>query len=120
MPRSALLDRGREYVDIYPEEIVIDDRGTPFKQPAKTAVRVRVTVTADRSQIAELSGQIDTDVLKCFARSAPLGTWARIVYNGDEYDLAAPPRFVGGVSRSTQHVQFLIRSRSNLGNPRSG
>lgn len=120
MPRSALLDRGREYVDIYPEEIVIDDRGTPFRQPSKVPVRVRVTVTADRSQIAELAGQIDTDILKFFARSAPLGSWARVVYNGDEYDLAEPPRFVAGVSKSTKHVQFLLRARSNLGSPRGG
>lgn len=120
MPRSALLDRGREFVDIYPETIVVNSRGTPVKVPAKTPVRVRVTTTADRSQVAELSGQIDTQVIKCHARTAPLGSWARVVYNGEEYDLAEPPRFVEGVSRATRHVEFLIRSRSGLGAPAGG
>lgn len=120
MARSALLDRGREYVDIYPEVIVLNDRGLPIKMPAKTPVRVRVTTTKDRSQIAELSGQIDTDIIKCFTRTAPLGSWARIVMNGEEYDLAEPPRFAPGVSRATKHVEFLLRSRSGLGAPAGG
>lgn len=120
MPRSALLDRGREYVDIYPEVTVVNDRGLPIKTPSKTPVRVRVTTTKDRSQIAELSGQIDTDIIKCFARTAPLGSWARIVMNGEEYDLAEPPRFAPGVSRASKHVEFTIRSRSGLGAPAGG
>lgn len=120
MPRSALLDRGREYVDVYPEVTVVNSRGTPVKLPSDTPVRVRVTTTADRFQIAELPGQIDTQVIKCHARSAPLGSWARVVYNGEEYDLAEPPRFSKGVSRATRHVEFLLRSRSDLGAPAGG
>lgn len=117
MPRSALLDRGTEFVDIYPEETVVNSRGTPVKVPSRTAVRVRVTTTEDRSQVAELSGQIDTQVIKCHARSAPVGTWARVVYQGREWDLAEPPRFSAGVSKATRHVEFLLRSRSGLGAP---
>lgn len=120
MARSALLDRGREFVDIYPEVVVVNDRGTPVKMPSKTPVRVRVTTTKDRSQIAELSGQIDTDIIKCSTRSAPLGSWVRIVMNGEEYDLAEPPRFAPGVSRASKHVEFTIRSRSGLGAPAGG
>lgn len=118
MTRSRLLDKGREYVDVYPEELQYNSRGVPKRVPGTKPVRVRVTTTKDRSQIADLPGQVDVEVVRCIARSAPVGTWSRVVYRGEDYDLAAPPRFSPGVSKATQHVEFTISSRNQLGNDR--
>ena len=117
---AKLLDRGREFILVYPEETVTNSRGTPTKQPSATPVRVRVTTRSDRSQVADLPGQIDTEAVKCIARTAPVGTWARIVYQDKEWDLAVPPRWAAGMTRATRHVEFTIRSRSGLGAERSG
>jgi hypothetical protein len=46
-----------------------------------------------------------------------VGSWARIEFEGEDWDLAAPARFSPGLSRNTQHVEFIIRSRNRLDEP---
>ena len=96
MVRSRLLDHGREYVDVYPEILQMNSRGVPKLIPSTTPTRVRVTTSKERSQIADLPGQVEVEVVRCIARSAPIGTWSRVVYQGKDYDLASPPRFSPG------------------------
>lgn len=115
MVRSRLLDRGSEWMDIYPEEIVINKRGAKVRQPSKTPVRVRVTTAVDQSQTADVQGQLDIGIMRVIARNAPVGPWARVVLNGVEYDVTAPPRHSPGVSRASKHTEFVIRDRSALG-----
>lgn len=115
--RSVLMDRGREQMFIYPEVIVINNRGEPVKVPAKEPVEVWVTTSSQRQSDAELAGQISIKSMRCITRSAPVGSWARIVYRGEEWDLATPPRFTRGLSRATEHVEFIIRSRNRLDEP---
>lgn len=117
MRRSVLLDRGRSTVLIYPEVIVINARGDQVKIPSETPVEVQVTTSAQRQGDGELAGQVSIKTIRCIARSAPVGSWARVVFQGEEWDLAAPPRFTPGVSRATQHVEFIIRSRNRLDEP---
>lgn len=115
-----LLARGREIIYIYPETQAFNKRGDLKMIPADEPVRVRCTTSMDRSQMADLPGQIDVHIRKVIAQRIPLGpdgrpaTWSRIVYNGQEYDLGAPPSFNRGVTRATDHWSFTIRSRSNL------
>lgn len=115
MLRSRLLDRGRITVLVYPEIVVINDRGVPLKMASDTPVEVRCTSMEDRSSNAELPGQVTAKVIRFQARSAPLGAWARVVFNGEEWDVAIPPRFSPGVSRTTEHVEFTLRSRNKVG-----
>jgi hypothetical protein len=116
----ALLDRGREIIFVYPETVTYSNRGDLKLAPADEPVRIRCTTERDRSQMADLPGQIDVQILKVTARNIPLGvdgrpgTWARIVYHGQEYDLGEPPRHNIGASRATDHWVFTIRSRSNM------
>lgn len=114
MKTSALLDRGRAILEIYPETTVTNSRGDRIQVPSDTPVKVRVSMAKDRNQAAELPGQVDVKVIKCIARSAPVGTWARIVYDGEEWDLAAPPHRGIGVSKATAAVSFIIRSRNDI------
>lgn len=112
--RSRLLDKGRELVLVYPEVWVTNNRGDPVRTPSETPVEVWVTASAQRQGDAEIPGQVSIKSVRCITRSAPVGSWSRIVYQGEEWDLAAPPRFTKGLSRSTEHVEFILRSRNKL------
>lgn len=114
MGRSRLLDAGRETMLVYPEVVTINARGDEVRVPAIEPVEIRVTTSAQRQGDAEIPGQVSIKTMRCIAREAPVGSWARIVFRGEEWDLAAPPRFTPGVSRNTKHVEFVIRSRNRL------
>lgn len=114
MGRSRLLDAGRETMLIYPEVLTHNARGDEVRVPSDVPVEIRVTTSAQRQGDAELPGQVSIKAMRCITRDAPVGSWARIVFRGEEWDLAAPPRFTPGVSRNTQHVEFVIRSRNRL------
>lgn len=114
MNRSRLLDKGREKMLIYPEVEVINARGDRVRVPAETPVEVWVTTSTQRQGDAEIPGQVSIKSMRCITREAPVGSWARIVYNGEEWDLATPPRFTAGLSKATAHVEFIIRSRNKL------
>lgn len=111
MRRSRLLDAGTDTIWVYPEVKMRDSRNNLVKVPSDIPVKVRATTSIDRSSIAELPGQIDVSIVKCVTRDAPVGSWARVVYNGQEWDLASPPRFSPGMSKTTAYVTFTLRSR---------
>jgi len=115
MARSRLLDKGRSLMLVYPEVLTTNSRGDEVRIPATTPVEVWVTTSAQRQGDAEIPGQVSIKTMRCITRSAPVGSWARIVFEGEEWDLAVPPRFTPGLSRATQHVEFVIRSRNKLG-----
>ena len=117
MARSVLLDKGRSKMLIYPEVIKTNARGDQVKVPADTPVEIWVTTSAQRQGDAEIAGQVSIKSMRCITRSAPVGSWARIVFEGEEWDLATPPRFTPGLSKATQHVEFIIRSRNRLDEP---
>ena len=109
---SRILDRGSEFVWIYPEVLHTDARGNRVRIPSDTPVKVRVSTSEDRSSDAELPGQVQVKAIRCIARSAPVTTWARVDYDGESWDLAGPPRFSKGTSRVMRHVEFTLRSRN--------
>lgn len=114
MARSRLLDAGRETMLIYPEVLTVNARGDQVRVPATEPVEIRVTTSAQRQGDAEIAGQVSIKSMRCIARDAPVGSWARIVFQGEDWDLAAPPRFTKGLSKATSHVEFIIRSRNRL------
>lgn len=114
MSRSRLLDAGTEVILVYPAVYDTNARGDVLQRPSETPVRVRCTTSAQRQGDAELPGQVSMKTIRCIARKAPVGSWARVEYQGEEWDLIGPPRFTPGVSRATEHVEFIIRSRNRL------
>lgn len=114
MTRSRFLDGAKELVLVYPEVVRYNARGEKVIMPAETPVEVWVTTTADRGWDAELPGQVSVVIVKCYARTAPVGSWARIVYRGLDWDLAMPPRFSPGPTKATSHVEFRIRERNGV------
>lgn len=113
--KSKLLDRGSSVIEIYPEVEVVNARGERVRIPSATPVRVRVSMSRDRNASAELPGQVDVKIIRCVTRDAPVGSWSRVVYGGEEWDLAAPPHFGDGVSKNTRNVSFTLRSRNDIG-----
>src|ERR671926_1031438 len=111
MRRSRLLDSGTDIIWVYPEVEMRDSRNNLLKVPSDTPVKVHATTTADRSSIAELPGQVELSIIKCVTRDAPVGSWARVVYKNQEWDLASPPRWSPGMSKATRFVSFTLRSR---------
>jgi|GEM_PF-2401002 len=114
MVRSRMLDHGPEVMLIYPEVLTHNARGDEVRIPSDTPVSVRVYATAQRQGDAEIAGQVSVKLLYIMTRKAPVGSWARLVFRGEEWDLASPPHFSVGLSRATQHVEFIIRSRNKL------
>lgn len=115
--RSRILDRGREQMFIYPEVYVLNARGDQVRIPSETPVEVWVTTTGQRQGDAEIAGQVSTKSIYCMTRDAPVGSWARVVFRGEDWDLATPPRFTVGLTNATRHVEFIIRSRNRLDEP---
>ena len=112
--RSLLLDRGQAFLEIYPEVTVVNARGDSVKMPSATPVKVRASLSRDRNASAELPGQVDIKIMRVITRDAPAGAWARIVYDGEEWDLASPPHYGVGVSKATRSVTFTMRSRNDV------
>ena len=111
--KSLLLDRGQAILEIYPEVTMTNSRGDLVKMPGLVPIKVRASISRDRNASAELPGQVDIKIMRVLARTAPTGAWSRIVYDGEEWDLASPPHFGVGVSRATRSVSFTIRSRND-------
>lgn len=118
MARTRLLDKGAETMLIYPDVEYINNRGERVKAPSDTPETLRVTVAYDRPHDAETPGQVQVKQYKILARQVPFGTWARIEFRGEEWDLAEPPTETQGTTKTTRHVEFVIRSRGALNAPR--
>jgi hypothetical protein len=114
MVRSRLLDGGREKLTVYLEEVATDSLGNKVKRPSGVGIDIRVTSSEDRSSDAELPGQVTNKVVRIMARQVPIGSWSRVIFNGEEWDLASPPRFTPGASTRLKHIEFTIRSRNRL------
>jgi hypothetical protein len=97
---------------VYPEISVTNDRGQTIEMADMDhPVTIRVTVSADRPSDAELTGNVQNKIMRVLTRDAPVDSWALIVFRGEEWDLARPPH-PSRFTRSSGHVEFLIRSRN--------
>lgn len=114
MVKSRLLDKGSETLTVYLEETVTDSMGNRVKRPSGTGLTIRVTSSEDRSSDAELPGQVSNKVIRIMARQVPIGSWSRVVFDGEEWDLASPPRFTKGATKRLRHIEFTIKSRNRL------
>lgn len=106
----SLLDHGPDEVDIYPQVETTDDRGNVIHVPAAEPVTVRCRVQPVSSADVAVAGEQVTTVYRLITRDAPLGPWARVEWNGREWDLAGEPLRSNG-SPTTRHVTALLRAR---------
>jgi hypothetical protein len=106
----SLLDDGPDEVLIYPEVVVVDERGNEVRRPAETPVPARGRVQPVSASEAAVAGQQVTTTYRFITRTAPLGAWARVEWDGREWDLAGEPLWSRGSPR-TRHVTALLQAR---------
>jgi hypothetical protein len=109
---SVQRRRGRE-VTFWAEQIVTDSRGNRVKvaDPASKTT-VRAAVIPQRSQRAEVAGQVAIDVTRVLVPADIPGVtlWSRAELDGEEWDLVTPPALHWG-QRNTRHWTIDLRRR---------
>jgi len=113
---SVFVDRGNETAIFYPSTLSTDRRGNTRRHAADEGFPVQVSVAEDRSSVAELPGTIENRILKLVLRRLPTDTgeattWDRIVFRGQEWDMATPP-WRSGWNRRLKHWEITLRSRN--------
>lgn len=74
---------------------------------------IRVGISADRVSRAEVRGDVEIEVYNARlpANLAGLGPGGRLVWDGSEWDFAAPPLHRNSRTHSVRHVTVQIRRR---------
>lgn len=116
----SLLDRGRETVTVYPEEVYTDPDGNILRRPQATGITVsNATVqllaqsgTSQRRAEQDNEG-IETEEMyrlrlpRSYAGPI-LGASGRVVWRGLSWEVIGKERRYNGSSR-TSHIDYLIR-----------
>lgn len=91
-----------------------DLRGDPVKAADETGpYEVTAAIIPDRSSRAEVPGQQVIEAYRMLVSPdiPDVDAWSRVVWNGDDWDLVAPPDMHFG-SRHTKHWTLTIRRRT--------
>lgn len=110
----SLLDNGRESVVLVPEIEGTDSLDNPTRIPDPDPDH-RVTVVG-RMQFATSTennsdGQSVRTIAVFICRDFPAGAWARVIFDGVEYDVEGEPIRSNG-SDTTRHVTVTLRART--------
>ncbi|OLT27792.1 hypothetical protein BJF83_17320 [Nocardiopsis sp. CNR-923] len=106
----SLLDWGPEEVDVYPQVDGTDPDGNPVRGPSDTPTKVYARVQPVTSTDVIAAGQQTTTRYRMITRDAPVGAWARVVWDGRDWDVEGEPLWRNGSSR-TRHVTAILRAR---------
>ncbi|MEO3851752.1 head-tail adaptor protein [Streptomyces sp. B8F3] len=106
----SLLDSGNETITVYPQQLTIDERGNPVWKPSPVGVLVRCRVQPVDTDEEIAAGQATATTYRIIARTAPLGPWARVEWDGRTWDVVGEARRYNS-SRATRHIDALIRAR---------
>jgi len=106
------LDRPPHVVQVYPEVDGTDDYGTPTRVPSAVPVEVRGWVWPISAEESEQLGQQVATVYRLSARAIPGGAWARVVWDGRDWDpLGEPMRYESGGLTGLDHASVLLKAR---------
>ena len=99
-------------VTLYARKTITDARGNSMIVVDKdTKFETRAAVIPQRSSKAEIPGQQQIDVVRLVVDYLPnVGLWSLVEYDGDSWDVAAPPQYHHG-TRRTRHHSIDIRRR---------
>jgi hypothetical protein len=111
---SILLDFGPHTVKVYPEVDGFDSRGNPVKRPSDTPVVIAgclmMPLASTRGAFAAIdvkAGQRVDAAWRFMARSAPLGWWSRLEFEGKVMTLLGGP-LVHTASDGTVHISATL------------
>jgi hypothetical protein len=108
----SLLDGARDTVLIWPEIEVVDSYGTPKRVPGPLPYVVGGRVQP--VSMADMPDDQTATLYRFITRDLPGGTWARVEWDGREWDVIGEPRRSNGSDR-TRHASIVIRARTPQG-----
>lgn len=114
MPKSKLLDRGEEILEVFPEVRYKSDRDGEMYAAGRESRKIRVTVSYTRVSSSDIPGQVTIDEVKITTRFFPGWDWNRCIFRGEEYNLDKPPHLSTGTSKATRHYELILRGRNGL------
>lgn len=107
----SLLDSGPDEVTVYPDtKITEDDYGNRIVGPESSGVKVRGRWQPSTAEESADLGQQTSTVYRFISRDFPAGPYARVEYDGDEWDVIAEPKRHRG-SSTTRHVTTFLKER---------
>lgn len=105
-------------ITLFPTISTVDNRGTPVKGPdLDSPIQTRAWIIPDRSSAAEVPGQQEIEVIRLGIEpssaldGAVIDRYSRVEWDGDDWDVAAPPGHRYG-TRHVQHQTILLRRRT--------
>lgn len=112
---SILLDSGPHTVTVFPEIHGEDSRGNQFYKPSDIGIVIHgclmTPLASTRGAFAAVSvqqGQRVDAAWRLFARSAPIGWWSRVEWNGLSLAILGGPLYFTS-SDGTQHVSATLK-----------
>lgn len=107
----SLLDGGPDEVTVYPDTVTDDDDyGNEIVGPALSGVTVRGRWQPSTAAESADLGQQTSTIYRFISRDFPAGPYARVEYNGAEWDVLAEPKRHRG-STTTRHVTTFLKER---------
>ena len=107
----SLLDRGTDLVKVYPEVAGTDADGNPARVAGAAARTVRGRVQPVDAAESAAEGQAVVTTYRLICRSFPAGAFARVVWDGRDWDVVGEPQRSRGSLR-TAHVTVLLQARA--------
>lgn len=104
----SLLDRAPHTVQVYTEETVTDSRGNPVHQAKSTGVSVSGFMQPLPSTSDLDEGQQVRVSYRLIARTAPMGPWSAVVWQGRRFVPTGAPQ-ARDDSLPTRHVTVNLR-----------
>lgn len=101
---------GNLSVTVQVEAETTDEYGNVVRSPAGEPVTVPCRVQPVAADETDALGQQVRTVYRLIAREWPAGAFARVTWDGVEWDVVGEPRRSRG-GPATQHVTVLIRAR---------
>lgn len=108
----SLLDDAPQSLQVYPEVVETDAYGNPMRVPGPTPVVVPGRVQPSTADENSLLGQTAFAVVRFIGRTFPGGPWAKVVYDGREWDVVGEPRRHNGIPPG--HVTVYLKARTVL------
>lgn len=100
----SLLNHGPHTVTVYPEERFTDSRGNARDRPSQTGIEIRGCLMKPISSARDpLSDRRVDGGYHFSARSAPLGPWASVRFQGRLFTIEAGP-LVHNASPATRRI----------------
>jgi hypothetical protein len=108
----SLLDDGRDTVTLYPEKVVNDVLDNPGKRVPDLDNPVTLTGRMQPVSFSETdaNGQQVQSRWRFVTRSFPAGAWAKVTWNGRDFDVVAEAARRNG-SDVTKHVTVILQAR---------